>query len=58
MLRRMKWVEHAACMGEIRNAYKILNFGGENVKERQHLEDQGKYNISMDVTEIGWELVD
>jgi hypothetical protein len=33
----MKWVGHVACMGEVRNVYKIL----VNLKGRHHLEDLG-----------------
>jgi hypothetical protein len=34
--RRMKWVEYAACMGEVRNAYRILVR-----KHEHHSEDVG-----------------
>jgi hypothetical protein len=36
--RRMRWVEHVACMGEKRVVYRMLV---GNSKERDHLEDPG-----------------
>jgi hypothetical protein len=56
--RRMRWVGHAAQMGEKRNAYKVLVVNPE-VKwqlgcPRHRLED----NIKMDFEEIGWEGMD
>jgi hypothetical protein len=33
---RIKWSEHVACMGEIKNVYKVWP---ENLKGREHLED-------------------
>jgi len=32
--RRMRWAGHAACMGEIRNAYKILVGKSEGKRPR------------------------
>jgi hypothetical protein len=39
--RRVRWVVHAAHMGEIRNAYSI--FWLENLKGRDHSKDLGIY---------------
>jgi hypothetical protein len=36
--RRMRWVGHAACMGEGRNVYRVLVGKPEG---KDHLEDQG-----------------
>ena len=47
-----------ACMGEKRNAYRVLV--GE-LKERDHLEDlalRERYNIKMDLEGIEWDGVD
>jgi hypothetical protein len=47
-LRRVRWAGHVACVGEIRNAYRILvrkPYGKKSVR--------GKDNIRMDVREIG-----
>jgi hypothetical protein len=34
--RRMRWVGHVGCMGEMRNTYKIVV---RNLKERDHSEN-------------------
>jgi hypothetical protein len=51
--RRMSWVGHVVCMGDMRNAYKIL-VGKSEVKiplrrPRHKCED----NIKMDIMEVG-----
>jgi len=53
---RMGWVEHVACMGGMRIAYKIL----ENVKEKEHLgaSHRCENNIKMNLTEKGHEGMD
>jgi len=52
--RRMRWVEHVACMGEMRNAYKILDGKPDEkrplVRPRHRLED----NVRIDHPEIEW----
>jgi hypothetical protein len=52
----MGWVEHVACMGGMRIAYKIL----ENVKEKEHLgaSHRCENNIKMNLTEKGHEGMD
>jgi len=45
MLRRMRWEEHAVSMGEMRNAYKILNWKPEG--KRNH-----SVNLSVDGLKI------
>jgi hypothetical protein len=56
-LRRMKWAGHLACMGEMRNAYKIFvripKVKSLLGKPNCMWED----NIRMDLGEIGWEVV-
>jgi hypothetical protein len=50
--RRMRWVGHAACMGEVRSAYNILVGRPEGRplgRPRHRWED----NIKMDPGEIG-----
>jgi hypothetical protein len=37
-LRRMRWEEHVACMGERRGVYR---FWWGNLRERDHLENPG-----------------
>jgi hypothetical protein len=56
--RRMRWVVHAAHMGEMKNVYKILvgKFEGKRLlgRVRHRWED----NNRMDVREIGLKGVD
>jgi hypothetical protein len=46
---RVRWVGHVACMGETRNAYKIL------VGRPMH---RWEGNVKIDLRELGWEGVD
>jgi hypothetical protein len=52
--RRMRWVGHVACMGEVRGAYNILVGRHEGRRllglPRQRWED----NIKIDLREIGF----
>jgi hypothetical protein len=54
----VRWVGHVACVGEMRNGYKILIRKPEGKRlhgrPRHGLED----NIRMNNKEIGWEGVD
>jgi hypothetical protein len=56
--RRMRWVDHVARTGEIRNVYRILIGKAEWKRRiggpRRRWED----NIRMDLTEIEWEDMD
>jgi hypothetical protein len=50
--RRMRWVEHVACMEEIRNVYKILvrkPEGKRPLKRPRHIWED---NIRMDLREL------
>jgi hypothetical protein len=48
-LRRMRWAEHVACMGEGRDEYRVLVGKPEGRKTRLRWED----NIKMDLQEVG-----
>jgi hypothetical protein len=51
--RRIRWVEHGACMGVMRNAYKIVRKPeGKRpfIRPRHRWED----NTRMDLRETGW----
>jgi hypothetical protein len=48
--RRISWMEYMAHMGKDRKVYKVLV---ENLKERDHSEDQCTDGIIMDLGEIG-----
>jgi hypothetical protein len=49
-LRRMRWAEHVAHMGEKRGAYRILVGRRPLGRPRCRWED----NIKMDLQEVGW----
>jgi hypothetical protein len=55
---RIKWVGHVACMGEVRNAYKILVGKSEEKRPLGRPKHRWKDNIRMDLREIGWMGVD
>jgi hypothetical protein len=51
--RKMVWAGHITCLGEMRNAYKILV---QKPEGRYHLEDLGidaEVNIRMDLKRSG-----
>jgi hypothetical protein len=54
----MEWVEHVARMGEMRNSYKILVGKLEEKRRLERPRCRWKDNIRMDLTEIGWEVLD
>jgi hypothetical protein len=57
-LRRMRWAERVADLGEMRNAYRFLGRKLEGKgplgRPRHRLED----NTDMDLREIGWQVVE
>jgi len=52
----MRWVGHVTCMGEMRNAYKILVRKLE-VKTFGRPRHRWENNIRIDLREIGWKGV-
>jgi hypothetical protein len=56
--RRIRWAEHVACMGVVRNVYEFLVGKPEGrrplVRPRRRRED----NIRLVLRETGWEGVD
>jgi hypothetical protein len=52
--RRMRWVGHEGCMGEKRNAYRILIGKPPIGRPRCRWKD----NNQMDLSEIGWGGID
>jgi hypothetical protein len=56
--KRMKWVGHVACIGEVRNAYKILVLKPEGKRPLVRTRHRWENNIRIDLREIGWEGVD
>jgi len=55
--RSMRLVGHVACMGQIRNVYKILIRKSERKKPLGRPRHRWEDNIRMDCREIGWEDV-
>jgi hypothetical protein len=56
--RKMRWVGHTACIGEMRNAYKILVGKPEWKRPLKRPGYRWEDNIKMDLRETGWEGVD
>jgi hypothetical protein len=54
----MRWAEHVAHLGEIRNAYKIFVRKPEGKRPRGRPRRRWEDNIRMDLKEIVWEGVD
>jgi hypothetical protein len=49
--RRMRWAGHAACMGEVRNAYKTLVRKPERKRPLGRCRHRWEDNIRMDLME-------
>jgi hypothetical protein len=56
--RRMRWVGHVECMGEMRNAHNILVGKPEGKRPLRRLRHRWKDTIKMDLRETGWEGVE
>jgi hypothetical protein len=53
-LRRVRWAGHVACMGEMRNAFKILAGKPEGKKPLGRPRRRWEDNIKKDVRRIWW----
>jgi hypothetical protein len=56
--RRMRWAGHVACIGEKRNAYRILVGKQEGKRPLGRPRCRWEDNINMDLQEIGWGSMD
>jgi hypothetical protein len=56
--RRMRCAGHVACMGEKRNAYRILVGKPEGRRPLGRPRHRWVDNIKIDLSEIGWDGVD
>jgi hypothetical protein len=56
--RKMRWVGHAARMGEKRNACRILVGKPEGKRALGRRRRRWVDNIKMDLREVGWDGVD
>ena len=52
-LRRLRWAEHVAHMGQFRNAYRVLVGKPESKKPLGRLRCRWEDNIKMDLREVG-----
>jgi hypothetical protein len=57
-MKEMVWTGHVACMGQMRNAYTILVGKPEGKRPFRRPRSRWEVNISTDLREIGWEIVD
>jgi hypothetical protein len=57
-VRRMRWAEHVAQMGEKRNAYRLLMGKPEGRRPIRKPRRRWLDNIMMDLVEVGWDDVD
>jgi hypothetical protein len=55
---RLKWVDHVACMGEMKSAYKILVGRPKGRRPIMKPTHRWEDNIRMVLRKIGWEGVD
>jgi hypothetical protein len=53
-LRRMRWADHVAYMGEKRNAYRLLVGKPEGKRPLGRPRRRWADNIRMDLGEMGW----
>jgi hypothetical protein len=56
--RRMRWAGHVVCMGEKRNAYRLLVGNPEGKRPLGRPRRRWVDNIRMDFGEVGWGDVD
>jgi hypothetical protein len=56
--RKMRWVGHEACMGEIRHAYKILVRKPEGKRPFEKSRHRWDDTVEMELGEVVWEGVD
>jgi hypothetical protein len=56
--RRMRWAGHVACVGEKRNAYRLLVGKPEGKRPLGRPRRRWVDNIRMDLVEVGWDDVD
>jgi hypothetical protein len=57
-IKGMRLVQHVACVGDTRNAYKILVGKPEGKRPFGRPRRRWEDNIRLDLREIGWEGVD
>jgi hypothetical protein len=56
--RRMRWVGHIACIGDMRNAHNVLVRRLEGERPSRRPRHKWEHNIGMDFREVEWEVVE
>jgi hypothetical protein len=56
--RRVRWVGKVACMGEMRNAYKIMVRKAEGTRPFRRPRHKWEDTIRIELREIRWEVID
>jgi hypothetical protein len=54
----MRWAVHVTCIGEMRNAYRILVEKPAGKRPLRRRRCRWEDNIRMNLAEIGWEVTD
>jgi hypothetical protein len=54
-LRKMRWAEHVASMGDRRGAYRVLVWKPEGRRSFGRSRCRWEDKINMDLQEVGWE---
>ncbi|KAJ4447854.1 hypothetical protein ANN_09863 [Periplaneta americana] len=54
--RRLRWAGHVACMGESRNAYRVLVGRSEGIRPLGRPRRRWEDNIKMDLREAGYDV--
>ena len=54
-MRKMRWAEHVASMGDRRGAYRVLVGKPEGKRPFGRPRCKWKDKINMDLQEVGWE---
>jgi hypothetical protein len=58
VIKSRKWVEHVACMGERRGAYRILVVRPEGRRPLGRPRRRWEDNIKIELQEVGWGSMD
>jgi hypothetical protein len=56
--RTTRWAGHIACMGEMRNTYKIVVGTTEVIRSLRRPCRRWEDNVRMDLSKVGWEGLD
>jgi hypothetical protein len=54
----MKWTGTRACVGEIKNSYKLLGRKPQEKRPVENLQIEGRVILNLILRESGWKVVD